>query len=861
MAEPTEITNVGGVDGVASEATLQSLVDITRRQSRDSASALRAEQRIREAANKATKEGSKETGLLAKGMKRAQYGFDQLNKSLTEGQVRLSDMAAVVTGGKGVFQSLFNFVDASVDQFRELSQVGAGFGNSIVEMNKVAATSGMAMTEFYQTIQSNSETLRALGGNVTEGAKRFAELSKGLRGSDLGQRLFDLGFTTQAINDGFLMYSENMLRQGFLQRMTNAQLIEGSTDYLKQIDLLAKATGRSREELLAQSQDLRNNAQFQSIMARASAEGAGEFEKSIALVAGFLPQFAGDLVDISSGFEGSDLAVALNTMGGGAGQRLVDALQASARGQMSFRQFGNELTRLGPALGAVGAAMDPTMVGRLQAQGGPLAALFDAQVGLNRMGGLNIDAAIAAQQRQSTITELFARFEAAITTFSSFITEKFIESDTFKALETLGTKITESFALLFGPEEADGSFKNASKGVKDFVATVDDWVNTNLVAPISTFVDEFTAHVESGKAPIDFFKDKIRRAGNAIVDFFLGAVGENEFGEAGRGKRQGGLISKIGDGIQKAFQGEGVTKYLTDGFQYLMDAAYHVMLNYAGIDYVAVGKDGLLGELKKKIFGENADKKSLATNIMESIAKANESFWEGPYGEKLSNTIGNLFTRMVEDIIIAISESTGLMKGTARSIIGKREIAGNQGTGLAYAYMAEEIGKQSGNISNFWRAETGADVAQVFGEEIGRLYDQIAAPGSEFDVTLSQLAAKARGYDSRTGEGSSGRPPTVAEQEFLRQAFGVLQNRRIGTFRATGKTTEPRDTISQIHAGERVLNPSEAASVNGLPQAMSQLNTLTAQIRDLMVQQNNLTSQVNRGVRGMSNDYLKGAMV
>jgi len=42
---------------------------------------------------------------------------------------------------------------------------------------------------------------------------------------------------------------------------------------------------------------------------------------------------------------------------------------------------------------------------------------------------------------------------------------------------------------------------------------------------------------------------------------------------------------------------------------------------------------------------------------------------------------------------------------------------------------------------------------------------------------------------------------------------------------------------------------------------MSQLNTLTAQIRDLMVQQNNLTSQVNRGVRGMSNDYLKGAMV
>ena len=61
------------------------------------------------------------------------------------------------------------------------------------------------------------------------------------------------------------------------------------------------------------------------------------------------------------------------------------------------------------------------------------------------------------------------------------------------------------------------------------------------------------------------------------------------------------MISKIGDGIRKAFEGEGVTKYLTDSFGYLMDAAYQVMLDYAGIDKVDVAENGLLGELKKKI--------------------------------------------------------------------------------------------------------------------------------------------------------------------------------------------------------------------------------------------------------------------
>lgn len=845
MAEPTEITNVGGVEGVASEATLQNLLELTRRQGRDTTTALRNEAKFKEAANKATKAGAEQTGLLSKGMKRAQYGFDQLNKSLTEGQVRLSDMAAVVTGGKGVFQSLFNFVDASVDQFRELSQVGAGFGNSIVEMNKVAATSGMAMSEFYQTIQSNSETLRALGGNVTDGAKRFAELSKGLRSSDLGQRLFDLGFTTQAINDGFLSYSENMLRQGFLQRMTNSQLIEGSTDYLKQIDLLSKATGRSREELLAQTQDLRNNAQFQSIMARASAEGAGEFEKSIALVAGFLPQFAGDLVDISTGFEGSDLAIALNTMGGGAGQRLVDALQASARGQMSFREFGNELTRLGPALGAVGAAVDPTMVGRLQAQGGPLAALFDAQVGLNRMGGLNIDAAIAAQNRQSTITELFARFEAAITSFSSFITEKFIESDTFTALETLGTKITDSFKLLFGPAEADGSFKNASASVTSFVTAVDDWVTTNLVAPVSTFVDEFTNHVQSGEAPIDFFKQKIQDAGKAIVDYFLGEI-QTEPGGPGRGTRQGGLLSRVGEGIRKAFQGEGVTKHLTDSFEYLMDSAYQVMLNYTGLDRAMQHPGGMLGKVKDLIFGEGANEDTFAQNIMNSIA----------------NALGSMDFSGFNPVIDRLSY---LFEGL---VINLKDMLNN--AGLLGALVNNEqlrIDKQNYRIkgaqNSYISAEESNAIRQEFLQEIAAAQSQLQYIRSiepQKQASIFGPAETDEAYEARI----AAYPGTIAQKARIAEAQAILETiptRRIGTFRSTGRTTETKDTLAQIHAGERVLNPNEAASVNGLPQAMSQLNTLTAQIRDLMVQQNNLTSQVNRGVRGMSNDYLKGAMV
>jgi hypothetical protein len=83
-----------------------------------------------------------------------------------------------------------------------------------------------------------------------------------------------------------------------------------------------------------------------------------------------------------------------------------------------------------------------------------------------------------------------------------------------------------------------------------------------------------------------------------------------------------------------------------------------------------------------------------------------------------------------------------------------------------------------------------------------------------------------------------------------------LAIRRIGTLKATGKTTEPEDTTAQIHKGERVLNPQEAAAYNGqsdLGGAINRLNTTTAQLVTLMKQNNRITS-------GISNDFLKGSL-
>jgi hypothetical protein len=137
-------------------------------------------------------------------------------------------------------------------------------------------------------------------------------------------------------------------------------------------------------------------------------------------------------------------------------------------------------------------------------------------------------------------------------------------------------------------------------------------------------------------------------------------------------------------------------------------------------------------------------------------------------------------------------------------------------------------------------------------------YD-LRAPGMTMQRYLDEyLAGRAenapngghslRTYNQRTATKTN-------EIRTLANELGIPE-RRIGTLRATGKTTEPNDTTAKIHAGERVLNPQEAASYNGqsdLGGAINRLNTTTAQLVTLMKQNNRITS-------GISNDFLKGSL-
>ena len=866
MAE-TEILNVGGPQGVASEATLLKLIDLTRQQQRGQGSAAQAEAKLRQTHNAAIKKGSDNVGVLGKAAQAGAKAFDTYTKVLKDGVGGVSDFTDSMKVLPGAMKSLIRFADASTHQFRELSQVGAGFSNSIFEMNKVAATSGMAMTDFYETVQTNSQTMRFLSGSVQEGAKRFAEVSHGLRSSDLGETLFNMGFSIGEINEGFLTYTNNMQRQGMLQGMTNRQLIEGSADYLKQIDLLSKATGASRKEFMNQTEALQESSKFQALIARAG-EGAGDLTNNMAFAAQMLgAQFTDDLGLISEGSAGiTDLGKALTQVNGG--QQFIRLLENMD--SMDPDQFGRQFSALAPTILESITSIDATRQALLERSGSPIAAIFDTVGGFAKAANMDFDAIEAQQKREDAITSAFSGFQQAVADLSKFITDNFLKSKTFESLKELGTSLSASFATLFGPVSQDGSFKNASEGISSFVTKIDTFVKENLIDPITNEINEFTAHIQGGGDAGTYIKEKLMAAGNKILDFFLGEI-QTEPGGPGRGQRQGGMFSKVGDALSKVFKDEGFKERIKGMFNdvallasdsiagwFDSEAAKaslgqlkNSILNAMGFDteegaltlYEQIrnrllpsgqdpreGEVGLFDRIMTKLFPEErAEGKSLMQIIIDRISAGMQSINFDAF-----QPIIQKFSYMFEGLILNLKT-----KLNDANLLGDLAISDSELANQQFEY--NKRGLQNNLLGPEQRAEALAQLVEKVNSDI-----------------TSQQTLRDYGLENPAGAAEKAQA-NIDLLRSLGQTVDVpegLAIRRVGTLRATGKTTEPNDTMAKIHAGERVLNPQEASAYNSqsdLGGAINRLNTTTAQLVTLMKQNNRITS-------GISNDFLKGSL-
>ena len=234
--------------------------------------------------------------------------FIGLGKAAYRGAGNISDFTDNIYGLRTVGRAF----DTNIETFRQLSMVGGNFGKSIVDLRLAARDAALPLDDFAKLVGQNADSLAALFGSTTQGAKRIAQLGAATR--ELGiDRLAPLGFTVDEINETLLLNLDSQRRTNVLNTLTDQQRINSAINFAEQLDRLAKLTGQQRDELRKQIEQQQANERFQAFLQGTTDETRQRLQAFAGTIAGISPDLAEGFQDLiaNAGVPVTESALAL----------------------------------------------------------------------------------------------------------------------------------------------------------------------------------------------------------------------------------------------------------------------------------------------------------------------------------------------------------------------------------------------------------------------------------------------------------------------------------------------------------------------------------------------------------------------
>jgi hypothetical protein len=175
--------------------------------------------------------------------------------------------------------------DALMQGYQGFAAAGAAGKADLNDMaetfRKFGATSKEDYPKITQMIVENGETLAKLGGTVAQGVTQFANLSASIQQSGLQTEFLAMGMTVDGINKGLAGYLKTVTQTGQAQKMTQEQLNAGAAEYIRNMDILSKLTGKNADVLQKEQEARMNDEKFAlmrreqyKVVQRGGAEGA-----------------------------------------------------------------------------------------------------------------------------------------------------------------------------------------------------------------------------------------------------------------------------------------------------------------------------------------------------------------------------------------------------------------------------------------------------------------------------------------------------------------------------------------------------------------------------------------------------------
>ena len=479
-------------------------------------------------ANKETGEFSKKIGEtttlvddFGSGLRKATKGLlgfagDLLGSAYDFGETllftgnRMSDLAGAIPLVGGPLGSLVGLAEGLVDNFRNLSESGAGFSNNIFNIARAAANAEMPLGMFAETVANNSNELSRLGGSVTEGAKRFGRISKNLRTSE--QDFLGMGYTMEGVNEGLIAYTEEMARSGRLRGMSDAQLTQGAGVYLMELDKLAKVTGMTRKEAEAARVQQQGDARMRNMINKLEGKARENLTNSLAFLDNKVPGLSDAFKDLADGAAQTEEGMMLMAMGG---DEFVKLAQEMASGELDPAELNNRLMELAPLIEKNTKNMSDAQLQALEQTNPALYKILSSNSDLLALTKKDAEKIAEENKSRDGVTQSLAQVEQNLATIRGNLFSAFLESDIFKMItDTLGDLAPKT-------EDVSAFMEKLTPIVKDVIESFTKFVNDFMADPAGTFekiVDNIKTYVS------DFFSSMFDGLGTKIATGILAGL-------------------------------------------------------------------------------------------------------------------------------------------------------------------------------------------------------------------------------------------------------------------------------------------------------------------------------------------------
>jgi len=285
------------------------------------------------------------TGNLVK------FGFSTLS-----GTAKMSDLIGafkdlpIIGTVVGLFASLQKIQEQNLNMYRSLSASGINFGTGLQALQGDFLKLGLTSDEYVKTLTSNTDIFTLMGNNVTAGAKNFKTLNKELL--DNHSELLSLGFSYQEISNVVTSFSRVTAGLNKQQQQDTKGTADAMAAYAKEIDLLARLTGESREATQKKLEAEQQEASWQAFLATLPKDLKAAHEKGLAIaqasgVAGAADIYKASTLGITAVSEGAGLAYSMQSEGVAAIDDMVSKIKSGTLTATELnRTFGQRVSTM-----------------------------------------------------------------------------------------------------------------------------------------------------------------------------------------------------------------------------------------------------------------------------------------------------------------------------------------------------------------------------------------------------------------------------------------------------------------------------------------------------------------------------------